>query len=172
MAGKRQHILPRFLLKGFASRVQGKEIYTRVYRKGGASFEANTDNAGVERYFYGKEGEVSVDEEITNIEGKYAVLIEKLRHQDNQTEVIEVHELEVAELIAHVCARTKNFRESARHSIKYSLDELFKYLLNHNNLKKLLLNRCETDLKNYPISELQKELLFQQVLSTLPNLNR
>jgi hypothetical protein len=42
MAGVRQHILPRFLLKGFASRLDALEVFTWVFRKGGNIFEANS----------------------------------------------------------------------------------------------------------------------------------
>ncbi|HXQ36271.1 MAG TPA: hypothetical protein VN843_19825, partial [Anaerolineales bacterium] len=31
MAGKRHHILPRFLLRGFASRVNGDRVFAHVY---------------------------------------------------------------------------------------------------------------------------------------------
>jgi len=68
MAGKRHHILPRFLLKGFASRVQGEGVFSVVYRKDGKPFETNIEKISVEKHFYGKEGEISADEEITDLE--------------------------------------------------------------------------------------------------------
>jgi len=46
MAGIRQHILPRFLLKGFASKVVGQEVFTWVYREEGKFFESNIINGG------------------------------------------------------------------------------------------------------------------------------
>lgn len=64
MAGIRHHILPKFLLKGFASKVDGQEVFTWVYRKEGKVFEANTLNVSVEKHFYGKTGELNVDDEI------------------------------------------------------------------------------------------------------------
>jgi hypothetical protein len=68
MAGNRQHIFPRFLLKGFASRVAGREVFAWVYRKEAKVFETNIINIGVEKNFYGREGDVSADAEITNLE--------------------------------------------------------------------------------------------------------
>lgn len=68
MAGVRHHILPRFLLKGFASRVDNQKAFTWVCRKDGSPFEASTRDVSVEKYFYGKEGNISADEEITAIE--------------------------------------------------------------------------------------------------------
>jgi hypothetical protein len=56
MAGDRQHILPRFLLKGFASRIEGEKIYTWVYPRNSPPVEANIRKVGVEKHFYGKQG--------------------------------------------------------------------------------------------------------------------
>ena len=42
MAGKNQHFFPQFPLKGFASRVYNRQVYTQVFRKGRAvPFETN-----------------------------------------------------------------------------------------------------------------------------------
>lgn len=69
MAGTQQHVLPRFLQKGFASRVKGEQVFTYVYRKGSDKpFEANTANVGVEKYFYETESGISADDEITNLD--------------------------------------------------------------------------------------------------------
>jgi uncharacterized protein DUF4238 len=80
MAGKRQHTLPRFLQKGFASNIiakpNGREtVFTWVYRKGLKPFETKTENVGLEKHFYGKEGELSVDDEITDLEATFAAVI-------------------------------------------------------------------------------------------------
>lgn len=70
MAGSRHHVIPRFLLRGFASRVTSKankkeNIFVWVHSKGKAPYECNIVNVGVEREFYGQ-GAQSVDDEITN----------------------------------------------------------------------------------------------------------
>jgi len=85
MAGIRHHILARFLLKGFASKVSGDQTFTWVYRKEGKVFESNIINVAVERYFYGKEGELSVDDEITEIEKTFAPLLSSLRIEEDGT---------------------------------------------------------------------------------------
>jgi len=82
----RQHILPRFLLKGFASRFQRGEIFTWIYRRGGKIVETNIKKVGVEKYFYGKEGELSADAKITDLEQEYARLLDELRMREGQAE--------------------------------------------------------------------------------------
>jgi hypothetical protein len=81
MAGKRHHIIPRFLMKGFASRVDGENIFTWVYRKKSNPFEANTKNINIENYFYGKENENAyADDKITLLEkNKLSPLVNELR---------------------------------------------------------------------------------------------
>src|ERR1051325_10232778 len=111
MSGKRQHILPRFWQNGFASRVQGKKIFTYVYRKGGNHFETTVENVGLENYFYGKPGEISADEEITKIEGGYAQLTTQLR---NEPDGARVTDLRVPDFVAHLTVRTKQLREFFR----------------------------------------------------------
>jgi Protein of unknown function (DUF4238) len=64
MAGTRHHIIPRFLLKGFASKVERDQTFAWVFRKGRIPFETNINNI-VENDFYGKEG---ADEAITMAE--------------------------------------------------------------------------------------------------------
>ena len=104
----RQHVLPRFLMKGFASRTEGKEIYTLVYRTEVKPFEANITKVGVEKYFYGKEGELSVDDEITELEGKYAPLIDELRNIQGN---IEITDQRTPDLITYLVIRTKHVPE-------------------------------------------------------------
>lgn len=137
----RQHILPRFLLKGFSSKIVGKNIQACVYRKGGKVFETNITNIAVERNFYGKEGGVSVDDEITKQEGDFALLLEKLRtckiHE-------EVHDSRIADFITHLAIRNKHLREGFRESSEFVITDLSKKLSDFDNIKLLLLNDPKT----------------------------
>jgi Protein of unknown function (DUF4238) len=65
MAGRRQHTIPRFLLKGFASKTAGKEVFLWLYRQDTDAIETNIKNVSAEKDFYGKAGELSVDDQIT-----------------------------------------------------------------------------------------------------------
>lgn len=119
MAGIRQHIIPRFLMKGFASRVDGEESFTWTYRKDSTVFEGNTKNINVEKYFYGKEGEETyADGIITDLEDKFAPLVSKLRDEEGS---VDFYKNEITDFISHMIIRTKNFRNSF-----YNLSEIIR----------------------------------------------
>lgn len=138
MAGDRHHILPRFLLKGFASRIEGKEIYTWVYRNDGRINEPNIKNAAVSRYFYGRKGESCVDDNITEFEGQYAPFLDELRVRISHRQ-IEISDNRIAYLIAHLVGRTKHFRDSFRESVEFLIDKMGEYLSDYGNLKEAML---------------------------------
>src|SRR5688572_19177912 len=123
MAGQRHHILPRFLLKGFASRTDGQKAFTWVYRKEGDPFEASTRDVGVEKHFYGKAGETDVDGRITAIETQYANLVDDLRTR----KAGEVSHLPVAELVTHLWVRTKHLPDSLRLSSEFLFAAMWEY---------------------------------------------
>jgi hypothetical protein len=149
MAGKRHHILPRFLLKGFASKTQESKVFTWVYRNGVEPREQSTKDVAVEKYFYGRSTGVNADKEITDLENiQYAPLLEKLRRKNNTTGVIQVYEPEIADYVSHLCIRTKNLRESISQSTEYLLDEANKYFLDFNNIKRILKTHTQQSSKH------------------------
>jgi hypothetical protein len=165
MAGKRQHILPRFLLKGFASRVQDEKVFTWVFRKGGSPFETATENVSVEKHFYGKQGELSADDEITNLEGGYAQLVDTLRGEKDAT---QVNDPRIADFIAHLIVRTKQLRESFRESAEYVLEQFSDYLSDFDNFKQLVVRNPKLVreelvkiLKDIPVPDWQKGMLLE-----------
>ena len=115
MSGNRHHIVPRFLQKGFASRIIRKKkkevVFTYRYLKNDIppNTEFSTRDTIVSEYFYGKEGEVDADDEITEVEKyKFSPLVAKMR---NSTCNFDTSKTEIAELIAHFSVRTKVVRE-------------------------------------------------------------
>ena len=136
MAGTRHHVLPRFLLRGFASRVVGKEVFAWVHRKTEGVFETNIANVGVEKHFYGREGELNVDEEITDIEGDSARLLDRLRRQDDGYEILDP---EIAEFVGHLSSRTKHLRDSLIETTSVLTNILTSYLADPNNFKSWIL---------------------------------
>ena len=74
MAGKRQHTIPQFLLKGFASRKSRDEVFVWMHRKDGTVIEVNIKNVSVGKDFYGKDA----DDEITKVEGSFGALMNEL----------------------------------------------------------------------------------------------
>lgn len=136
MAGIRHHILPRFLLKGFASKVVGQEVFTWVYRKEGKIFEANIVNVGVEKHFYGKEGELNVDDEITDVERGFAILLDELRRKDNAYQLLDP---KIADFVGHLSGRTKHLRDSLIDTTGVLTNTLTGYLADQNNFRSWIL---------------------------------
>jgi hypothetical protein len=136
MAGKRHHIIPRFLLKGFASRQEGDRLFAWTFRKGAAPLEINIDNIGVEKSFYGKEG---TDEIITELEThELSEVVESFR---KRTMTERVDREGPSMLVAHVMVRTRALRESFLSSTKYVTERLRDGLLMEGKLEKVLLDR-------------------------------
>jgi hypothetical protein len=136
MAGPRQHILPRFLLKEFASRIDGDKIFTWVYWRNGKVLEVSIKDVSVEKYFYGKGAEISVDAEITALEDKFAIFLHELRRWPDRTEVTDP---KIVDFITHLCLRTKHLRDSFRYPSEFLIDRMREYLSDENNIKALLL---------------------------------
>lgn len=109
MAGKRHHIIPRFLQKGFASRIDGEAIFTWLYRKGKVGpKEVSTKDTIVSEHFYGK-GELSADDVITELERtSLSPLVDSLR--DGRCDLL-VESQNISELIAHLSIRSKLIRK-------------------------------------------------------------
>lgn len=87
--GKRQHIVPRFLLKRFASESQGeKSLVWRVPKKGEARL-ISTKDAAIGSFFYGKDSE-GLESAFAEAEGSWSELLlrvdagEPLEHLSDQ----------------------------------------------------------------------------------------
>lgn len=175
MSGVRHHVIPLFLLKGFSSKVKGKEVYTWLYQKDKEPCEANIKNIGVARNFYGKEGEISADEEITYLESGYAKLIDKLR----SSYIKEVHDSKLPEFVAHLCVRTKHLRDSVILASENLLDISSDLFINPNNLSKILLyyisknpellsNKLDELFKETSLTDIEKAKLLELLYRKLP----
>jgi Protein of unknown function (DUF4238) len=98
MAGKRHHVVPRFLQKGFASRTQEDKVFTWLYHKSRVKpKEVSTTDTLVSEYFYGK-GETDL----------ISPLIDSLR---GGTCDLNAEAINVAKLIGHLSIRPKLIRK-------------------------------------------------------------
>jgi Protein of unknown function (DUF4238) len=172
MAGIRHHILPRFLLKGFASQIKGDKVFTWLYRKGASPLEVSTKDISVEKYFYGKEGEISADDAITQLEEGYGYLVDSLRNGKTDTKISEPL---IAEFISHLAIRTKHIRDSFTESTEHLVDRMSEYLSDFNNVKKVFLNHPRMMKEEFfkaaqgrPISQEQMEQLWIIIEPILP----
>lgn len=108
MAGKRQHFLPRLLLKGFASKTVGDETYSFQFRKDSETLELNIKNVGLEGYFFQHGDDSSLDDTYTELETtKFDPLVASMRASG----VVPMGSDEsIAELITNLTVRTRNVR--------------------------------------------------------------
>lgn len=137
MAGKRQHILPQFLLKGFASRKSDDEVFAWMCRRGSSPIEANIKNIAVERFFYGDPTTDSADAAVTSVEGEYALLLDDLRRGP----VGPVQDVRLPGLLTHLMVRTKSLREAFRESASFLVASLQLHFTDPKLLDALLLRR-------------------------------
>ena len=108
-------------MKGFASKVIGKEVFVWHYRKDGKYIEANTRKVGAEREFYGNPSGVFVDDQITKIEQEHSQIFDRLRAKPTSGRVTDP---KFPELIAHLSVRTRFLRQSITDSLEFFLDHL------------------------------------------------
>ncbi len=136
MAGAKQHVLPRFLQKGFASRLVKRPnrqdfVYTWVYRKGVEPFESKTENVGFEKDFY-NEGELNVDDEITDLERSFAVMLDELRAKDDG---YKIRSPDIADFVGHLSIRTKHLRDTLIDTAEVFSTMMFEYLADYKKLR-------------------------------------
>jgi len=77
MAKKRNHYVPQFLLRRFASRGGRKQCWVWQFRSGADPIEVVTKDAAVSTYFYGQP-ETGVEDAFAELEGKQAALLRDL----------------------------------------------------------------------------------------------
>lgn len=105
---KRQHFIPRLLLKGFVYRTKGNSAFVHLFLQGDPPREVNIVNVAVARYFYGTPGEGPVDAILTAREGEYGALLDELRRREVRPERKRLME----EFVTHLIVRTKNARDA------------------------------------------------------------
>jgi|LGVF01.1.fsa_nt_gb hypothetical protein len=109
MAGKRQHYIPRFLLKGFCSKTEGTKSFIWYFRKGSKPSEISIRDVAVSRKFYGDTGPESIDEKLTKMERQFGPTIDRLRTD----KTINISDLPIiVELFINMVIRTQYIRKS------------------------------------------------------------
>lgn len=163
MAGKRQHIIPRFLQKGFASEIKNDKVFSWIYRKDIEPIEVSTKDIYLGKYFYGKDGPSSTDEIITDLEiKKFSPLCDSLRQRNgNVTEYSQ----EIAEFVANMSIRTIHLRNFFRESSERLTTEVGNYIFDYENIKRLLFSNPELTKKI--LSEALEETGIDQMFSKL-----
>lgn len=133
-------------------------VFVWVYRNGQPAFECSTSNVAVETHFYGKEGDLNVDDEITTLEGDFASSLKALRTQGDGYEISDDR---VIQFITHLTSRTKHLRDTIIDSFGFLADSVFGYFSDYDNWKVW----CIEHLKRHP--EVMKKSL-DEALAKLP----
>ena len=124
MAGRKQHYIPQFVLKGFAKKGTGKKLQAYVFKKDQPFYIAAVDGIAAQRDFYStpsKDGSPTLDDEITSYEGQLSTAL----HQMRDAEVnIAAPSKSAARFIAHTAVRTAHFRDTFANLVEILIVEI------------------------------------------------
>lgn len=107
MSGDKQHYIPRSLLRGFTHRV-GKDGSVLVIKKD-KRYVSNITDVAAERHFYGMPGAGSLDDLITDFEGRFRKFFHDLRMQSRSA---PLNARMIANMLAHLSLRSMAIRST------------------------------------------------------------
>jgi hypothetical protein len=110
---KRHHILPRFLLEGFASRHKKSQCRAWVIPKSKPAYETNVRNISVEQYFYGRNTE-NAEDALGRLESRTAPIVVRLR-EGGSLNVDDAATL--SEFVATMIVRTRHLRDEVQSAV-------------------------------------------------------
>jgi Protein of unknown function (DUF4238) len=143
MAGIRHHILPRFLLKGFASKIDKKKVFTWIYEKDKGADERSTKDIGIEKHFYGDKNGLNIDDIITQLEPELArYLSDAIKLPEG---VLAEENKDVVKLAVHMFIRTRYLREILSTAVQSSFHSMKSNCLEDSNYKEFILNMMSTE---------------------------
>jgi hypothetical protein len=136
MAGKKQHYVPQFLMRGFASktlRIKKKNShYAWLYRKDAEPIEVPIRDIGRQDHFYGPSGVDTADERMTDRETRiYAPLVQRIRSLQPGTVISEPS---LPEFVAHLVTRSNYVRGVFDDLGALAVDEVMAVIGNPNAL--------------------------------------
>lgn len=136
MAGRKQHYIPQFLLRGFSSAGTGKKLQVRVVTRE-KEFVVPTDGIAAQREFYSKlaEGSESLDSLITDAETEYADIYQSLVALNHGAQA-DSHA--VARLLSHLAMRGSHLRDTFSLAGQQVLTEAVGMMLDRSKFEKLM----------------------------------
>jgi len=106
---RRQHFLPRFLLKGFASRSRRDNHFIHVFQKSPAPHETNTINVAVVGDFYGRGAHNSAEYGLREREREHAAVLDRIRMEG----LVDEDRIVLGEFVRQLLVRTRHMRDLA-----------------------------------------------------------
>ncbi len=165
MKSRGQHFIPRYLLKGFASRRKGDKYHAFVFRKSRAPFEANIADIGKVHYFHGNPRDRSLESKISKVEEAHAQIVRDLL--DGKVDSIAPRALN--EFVLHLAFRTRNIREGFRRmcddAIKVFEERLTREEYHPKDLQTML-TVLKEELAKWGIHGIGDDLLLRLLKST------
>lgn len=144
MAGRRQHFIPRMLLRGFADAKEQVRVTHRVR----GSFLASIGNVALERDFFGPPGSGTVDEVVSSEENKIKAILETVRSARGA-----VDSESAATLVSHMTSRVRSIRTYMEETGKVALAEIDRRLQDEALMREAILR----EIRKAP-SSVSKEL--------------
>lgn len=124
-ATRGQHYLPRFLLRGFASRVKEKKAWVYCFRRAAVGKEVSVRDIGKETDFHGNPREGDLETRIAAIESVFGPHVARWRAQ----EFLQASEEELAaQFVGHIIVRTKSIRDAFTAGAQIMLNEVLERL--------------------------------------------
>jgi gamma-glutamylcyclotransferase (GGCT)/AIG2-like uncharacterized protein YtfP len=161
LSGKRHHFLPKFLQKGFAIEENSKTQKIWVYKKNSPTYPANIIDSGVEGYFYGVDGDSTLDDEITTFEDKYGRIIHSARTSPLDT---KLDKKSISKLIYNFEIRTRNLRQNFRESMDFVVQEVLNKLSNPKEYEKILKRMIDDELNKLIDQECEQQGVPRSIL--------
>jgi len=140
MSGKRQHYLPQFLQRGFASTTD--RTRTWYYRRAGIPKEVGIRDVGVEDYFYSDSSDTTLDTSITALESdEFGSAIQKIR----EGQPGPIRTVDMPKLVAHLEVRSRHLRAGFTESCEMLWDITVELLKEPELLAGLFQSRYRRD---------------------------
>lgn len=79
MENRNQHFMPRFMLRGFATRSKRREFWTCLFPRGREPGERNARDVGAQRDFYARGKDMRVDDALQKMESEFSAAVNHIR---------------------------------------------------------------------------------------------
>jgi len=157
MASKRQHYIPRFLLRGFASQARGNKVLTWYFRKGRPPVEVSLRDIGLGKSFYDSSLATGLDQGITAREKALAEMLSRVRNEHG----VRASDLDLlVEFLVLTICRTSHVRQALGAAVKGTLQRVGQRLTRPDELERLFaleFRRSPEKFRKYVIDAIRKQ---------------
>jgi hypothetical protein len=120
-ATRGQHYLPKFLLKGFASRTREDKAWVYYFRRNAAVKEVSVADIGKQTDFHGNPRDSDLENRMQAVESLFGPHLAKWRAGEF---ISEADGDLAAQFVAHILIRTKSLRDAVEGGAQFLMTEL------------------------------------------------